>query len=130
MKRVILTTAVIAAIGLTNCNGQVQKETTPVVVTKTATTTAVSFGVRGNCGMCKATIEKAANSVEGVSEATWNREKKKMEVSFDASKTTAMAVHTAIAASGYDTDKVLGDLDAYETLPGCCKYDHAMKMNQ
>jgi len=130
MKNGFLITAVIAAIGLTNCNGQVQKETTPVVVTKMATTTAVSFGVRGNCGMCKSTIEEAASSVEGVATAVWDVEKKNMNLSFDASKTTAMAVHTAIAASGYDTDKVLGNLDAYETLPGCCKYDHAMKMNQ
>lgn len=34
------------------------------------------FGVRGNCGMCKATIEKAATALEGVSKADWSVAKK------------------------------------------------------
>ena len=40
-----------------------------------------------------------------------------------------MAIHTAIAASGYDTEKVAGSEAAYKDLPGCCKYDHEMVMN-
>ena len=32
------------------------------------------FKVAGNCGMCEARIEKAAESVEGVSAADWNKE--------------------------------------------------------
>jgi len=24
----------------------------------------------------------------------------------------------------------LGNLDAYNSLPGCCQYDHEMEMNQ
>ncbi len=89
-----------------------------------------TFGVRGNCGMCKSTIEKAANSVEGVTKATWNKEKKMMMVSFDSSKTNILSIQKAVAASGYDTDKVQGNLDAYAKLPGCCKYDRSMEMNQ
>jgi len=34
-----------------------------------------SYGVRGNCGICKNTIEKAANSVEGVTTANWDKDK-------------------------------------------------------
>lgn len=41
-----------------------------------------------------------------------------------------MSIHTAIAASGYDTEKVEGSEDAHKTLPGCYKYDHEMEMNQ
>ena len=41
-----------------------------------------------------------------------------------------MAIHNAIAASGYDTEKVAGNEEAYDGLPGCCKYDHNMAMNQ
>ena len=132
MKKVILSVAVIAAMGLTSCNGQTKKEveTTTTEVSKDMAMADVSFGVRGNCGMCKSTIEKAANSVEGVSSAVWDVEKKKIDVSFDDSKTDMMAIHKAIAASGYDTEKVVGDLDAYDGLPGCCKYDHEMTMNQ
>ncbi|NQY31265.1 MAG: cation transporter, partial [Flavobacteriaceae bacterium] len=89
-----------------------------------------SFGVRGNCGMCKTTIEKAANGVIGVSIANWNVDKKKIDVSFDGTKTNEMTIHKAIAASGYDTDKAIGDLKAYDGLVACCKYDHAMQMNQ
>jgi mercuric ion binding protein len=131
MKKVILSLAIIATLAFTSCKNEAKneakKETTEM--SKEMAMAAISFGVRGNCGMCKATIEKAANVVEGVSKATWSVDEKKIDVSFDDSKTDAMAIHTAIAASGYDTEKVSGSEEAYENLPGCCKYDHAMKMS-
>ncbi|MBT8324420.1 MAG: heavy-metal-associated domain-containing protein [Winogradskyella sp.] len=132
MKKVILSVAVIAAMGLTSCNSQTKKEskTTTTEVSKDITMTELSFGVRGNCGMCKKTIEKAANGVDGVAKATWDVDKKKIDVSFDDSKTNEMAIHKAIAVSGYDTEKVSGDEEAYKNLPGCCQYDHEMMMNQ
>ena len=132
MKKIILSVAVIAALGLSSCKNETKKDsnTTNTEISNETAMTNVSFGVRGNCGMCKTTIEKAANNVEGVATATWNVDKKKIDVSFDEAKTDAIVIHKAIAASGYDTDKVKGDLDAYEGLPGCCKYDHNMEMNQ
>lgn len=132
MKKVILSVAVIVAIGLTSCKNETKKveETTTTEVSKEIAMTDLSFGVRGNCGMCKTTIEKAANGVEGVESANWDVDKKKIDVSFDSSKTDAMAIHKAIAASGYDTEKVAGSEEAYNGLPGCCKYDHNMAMNQ
>jgi len=136
MKRVILSVAVVAAMGLTSCKDEAKKEVETTVtevsseVSKEIALAEMSFGVRGNCGMCKTTIEKAANSVEGVTEANWDVDKKKVEVSFDETKTDVMSIHKAIAASGYDTEKVAGDLEAYKNLPGCCKYDHEMEMNQ
>ena len=132
MKKVILSVAVIAALGLTSCKNETKKETetTTTEMSKDMAMTDLSFGVRGNCGMCKNTIEKAANGVEGVASANWDVDKKKIDVSFDDTKTNIMAIHKAIAASGYDTDKVEGSEDAYKNLPGCCKYDHEMMMNQ
>ena len=132
MKKIILSVALIAALGLSSCKNETKKDsnTTDTEISNETAMTNVSFGVRGNCGMCKTTIEKAANNVEGVATATWNVDKKKIDVSFDEAKTDAIVIHKAIAASGYDTDKVKGDLDAYEGLPGCCKYDHNMEMNQ
>ena len=133
MKRVILSIAVIAALGLTSCKNETKKETettTTTEMSKDMAMTELSFGVRGNCGMCKNTIEKAANGVEGVASTNWDVDKKKIDVSFDDAKTDAMAIHKAIAASGYDTEKVAGDEEAYDSLPGCCKYDHEMAMNQ
>ena len=131
-KKVILSVAVIAALGLTSCKNETKKETetTTTEMSKDMAMTDLSFGVRGNCGMCKNTIEKAANGVEGVASANWDVDKKKIDVSFDDTKTDAMAIHKAIAASGYDTEKVAGDEEAYDGLLGCCKYDHEMMMNQ
>jgi mercuric ion binding protein len=132
MKKVILSIAVITAMGFTSCNSQTKKEseTTTTEVSKDMAMTELSFGVRGNCGMCKKTIEKAANGVEGVASANWDVDKKKIDVSFDDTKTDAMAIHKAIAASGYDTEKVAGDEESYKNLPDCCQYDHEMMMNQ
>jgi mercuric ion binding protein len=131
MKNVILSIAVIASMAFISCKSEAKKEIkkTPTEVVKAIATIDISFGVRGNCGMCKKTIEKAANSVGGVVNAIWDVDQKKIAVSFDDSKTAPMAIHKAIAASGYDTEKVAGSEAAYKDLPGCCKYDHEMLMN-
>jgi copper chaperone CopZ len=132
MKKVILSFAVIAALGLTSCKNETKEETetTTTEMSNEMAMTDLSFGVRGNCGMCKTTIEKAANSVDGVASANWDVDKKKIDVSFDDTKTNTIAIHNAIAASGYDTEKVMGNEEAYKGLPGCCKYDQDMMMNQ
>jgi mercuric ion binding protein len=132
MNNLILSVAVMAAIGLTSCKNEAKKESSLITteVSKDMAMTDISFGVRGNCAMCKKTIENAVNGVEGVSNVNWDVEEKKIAVSFDDLKTNEMAIHKAIAASGYDTEKVEGSLDAYDGLPSCCQYDHDMAMNQ
>ena len=130
MKKVILSLVFLIAISFTSCTSKAKKETTTTTeVVKEMAMTDISFGVRGNCGMCKTTIEKAANSLEGVATATWDVDLKKIAVSFNDAKTDALSIHNAIAASGYDTETVLGNLEAYNSLPGCCQYDHEMAMN-
>lgn len=130
MKQIILSVFVASAL-LTSCKNETKKETdnaaTEMAMNEVET---IHFGVRGNCTMCKATIEKAVNSVDGVEKADWNVDNKEIEVSFDASKTNDMAIHKAIAGSGYDTDKMMGDESAYKDLPMCCQYDHEMKMSR
>ena len=131
MNKVILSAAVIATISLTSCKNETTQTTELTTeVAKDIAMTDISFGVRGNCGMCKSTIEKAATNVDGVANATWDVDKKKIDVAFDATKTDDLAIHNAIASSGYDTENVMGDLEAYDGLPGCCQYDHDMAMNQ
>ena len=132
MKKVILSTIVIAAMSLSSCNSQTKKETetTQTEMSNEMAMADISFGVRGNCGMCKTTIDKAVNGLEGVASANWDVDKKKIDVSFDDKKTNEMAIHKAIAASGYDTEKVAGSEEAYKDLPSCCQYDHTMSMNQ
>jgi periplasmic mercuric ion binding protein len=131
MKKVILSMAVIVVLVFTSCKNEAKKEikTTTTEVSAAVVKTNLTFGVRGNCGMCKKTIEDAANSVEGVVSAIWDVDKKKIDISYDDSKIDAVAIHTAIAASGYDTEQVAGNEEAYDDLPGCCKYDHTMVMN-
>ncbi|MGJ8760892.1 MAG: heavy-metal-associated domain-containing protein [Polaribacter sp.] len=130
MKKVILSLAIIAAVGFTSCKNDSKQKTETTEVSNVIANRTLSFGVRGNCGMCKSTIEKAANALDGVINANWDVNKKKIEVSFDDTKTDATAIHKAIAASGYDTEKESGSEDAYKGLPACCKYDHEMAMNQ
>ena len=131
MKKIIFSFIFLVAISCTSCTGKSKNNTTTTTAnSKEVAMKDISFGVRGNCGMCKTTIEKAANSLDGVSAATWSINKKTIVVSYDESNTDELSIHGAIAASGYDTEKVLGNLDAYNSLPGCCQYDHEMSMNQ
>lgn len=137
MKNLKVTTGILAMAFLTfvalSCKGETKNNNDSALQTNEVKQLAnldISFGVRGNCGMCKKTIEKAVNAVDGVTKAVWDVDKKKIDVSFDDSKTDEMAIHHAIAASGYDTEKVSGDLNAYKNLPGCCQYDHEMAINQ
>lgn len=81
------------------------------------------FKVAGNCGMCKARIEKAAKSVDGVSAAEWNKETKVIEVSYDAALTDVQKIQETIAKAGHDTEKVAASDEAYENLPSCCHYE-------
>ena len=139
MKTRIISITLVTALALISCKNDVEKDSNNVSTEAVEETQMSSenmammettFGVRGNCGMCKSTIEEAANSVEGVSMANWDKDKKKIDVKFDKSKTGMMAIHKAIAASGYDTEEVEANEEAYSKLPECCQYDHSMMMNQ
>lgn len=79
--------------------------------------------VYGNCGQCKTRIEKAAKSVVGVSQATWNEKDEMLTVTFDGAKTTTMKIEDAIAKVGHDTQNMKATDKSYNALPGCCKYD-------
>jgi mercuric ion binding protein len=81
------------------------------------------FKVQGNCNMCKARIEKAAKSVEGVQSADWELKTKMITVKFDPAKTDLHKIHMAIAEAGHDTDMHKASDEAYDKLPACCKYD-------
>jgi copper chaperone CopZ len=131
-KTMILGTAMLLALSFTSCKDQAQ---TKENLAETQETTDVNqsemaFGVRGNCGMCKKTIEKAARSVDGVASAEWNRTQKRIAIQYDAQKADAMGVQEAIAAAGYDTEQIAADENAYKNLPDCCQYDRSMAMNQ
>jgi len=81
------------------------------------------FIVAGNCGMCETRIEKAANAVEGVTAADWNKETKMLEVTFKSEKADTKAVQKAVAAVGHDTESFKAEDAVYDKLPACCKYE-------
>jgi Cu(I)/Ag(I) efflux system membrane fusion protein len=82
----------------------------------------VLSGVQGNCEMCKERIEKAAKEVQGVSSATWDSEKKELQLNFDPSQTNLDVISKAVAKAGHDTEKDKAEEAAYKALPDCCKY--------
>ncbi len=118
MKKTILSIA-IALVTIITTNAQ----------SKESKTTNVTFGVRGNCGMCKATIEGAIKELKGVTKVNWDVDNKKIDITYDDFQTNLMELHTAIANSGYDTDMSKGNDTAYENLASCCQYDRKMKMS-
>ena len=79
------------------------------------------FWVRGNCDMCKATIETALSDVDGVASATYDLDNHAATVSYDSTKTSPEAFYTAVSEAGYDTRKEKAVVAAYQALPTCCK---------
>jgi len=90
--------------------------------------TETSFGVKGNCGMCKKTIETAAKSLDGVINAEWDVNTKQVSLVYDSQIVDLMSIHKVIADSGYGTELVENNTDSYENLPLCCKYDPNMNV--
>lgn len=91
------------------------------VVSTVKTDTVVTINVKGNCGMCKRRIEKAA-SIDGVSAAAWDAATEQLTVTYDASKTTKNKIKAHVADSGHDTEGLKAEDAIYSKLPGCCLY--------
>lgn len=85
--------------------------------------TETSFGVKGNCKMCKKTIETSALSLDGVHKAIWDVKTKQIDLVYDDQLVELTTIHNTIASSGYSTDLVDLNQEAYENLPMCCQYD-------
>ena len=58
--------------------------TTPEIQLTSEIKSDITFGVRGNCGMCKSTIETAAMSVDGVDNASWSTESKLINININS----------------------------------------------
>lgn len=79
--------------------------------------------VAGNCGMCKARIEKTAKKIEGVVQASWDKSNKMLKLEFDNSQTSLGTITDEIAKAGHDSKYSKTDNSVYDALPGCCHYD-------
>ena len=81
-----------------------------------------TFGVSGNCEMCKDRIEEAAKSVKGVASAVWDVKTKIIKVEYNGNLTNLNTIQKTIAMAGHDTGKFKADDKVYKSLPECCLY--------
>ena len=129
MKYIYLLFSILTVVSCMN-NKQPEVKVIEVPATKTAEIikSDVTFGVRGNCGMCKSTIESATMSVKGVDTASWSTESKmiSINVSTEINDQFIKDIHSAIAKSGYDTELSTALEEDYDKLPMCCKYNREM----
>ena len=129
MKYIYLLFSVLTVVSCMN-NKQPEVKVIEVPATKTAEIikSDVTFGVRGNCGMCKSTIESATMSIEGVDTATWSTESKMISINITSEINDQFIndIHNAIAKSGYDTELSTALDEDYDKLPMCCKYNREM----
>ncbi len=91
-------------------------------MSKMAATKTETIKVWGNCESCQARIEKAAK-VDGVTKASWDKDSKLLTLVYDPAKVKSDDVQKKIASVGHDTEKFKADDKAYNSLPGCCKYE-------
>ncbi|MEO8774482.1 MAG: heavy-metal-associated domain-containing protein [Gelidibacter sp.] len=82
----------------------------------------INIEVKGNCGMCKSRIEKAASQVKGIKYAKWDIPSKQLTLILDENKCTPLDVKKAIALVGHDTDTEKAGDEVYNNLPPCCKF--------
>lgn len=112
-----------------SCNEQVivKKASTTETKITSELRSDYSIGVKGNCGMCKSTIEKAVKDLDFVENAEWGIKTKILDVEFiDSVNFDLDALNSAINQSGYETMNTTADQTAYDGLPMCCKYDRNM----
>lgn len=83
--------------------------------------------IYGNCGMCKKTIETAAN-VNKTAKVDWNVDTKMASITYDTKKTNPDEILKRIALAGYDSDKFLAPDAVYDKLHGCCQYEREAKI--
>lgn len=129
MKYIYLLFSVLTVVScMNNKQPEVKVIEVPATINTEIIKSDVTFGVRGNCGMCKSTIESATMSVEGVDTASWSTESKmiSINVSTEINDQFINDIHNAIAKSGYDTELSTALDEDYDKLPMCCKYNREM----
>ena len=113
------------------CKEQVIVKKAPSTISEISTEmqSDYSIGVKGNCGMCKTTIEKAVKGIDFVDEAEWGIKSKILDVKFyNQSDFDLDELNTAITESGYETMNTTANQASYDALPMCCKYDRNMQV--
>lgn len=81
----------------------------------------VEIKTSAQCGMCKKTIEKGLNKLEGIRDANVDVKTALVTVKYDPKETNVDEIRIVIAKTGYDADDVEADKKAYGKLMSCCK---------
>ncbi|QZE15622.1 efflux RND transporter periplasmic adaptor subunit [Halosquirtibacter laminarini] len=82
-----------------------------------------TISVNGKCELCKKTIETAAKSLTGVTNATWNKDSKKLSLHYMPKMVSLDQIELTIANKGYDTQNHKAKDSIYKALPKCCQYN-------
>ena len=100
IKTVCLTLSLLAAPLLMQTAHA--EATDPVSVQKQSSSQSVTLAIQNmTCAMCKITIKKALQSVEGVQEVSVDGDTKMADVKFDPQKTSIEALIKATTNAGY-----------------------------
>lgn len=92
-------------------------------LTANAESKTENITVNGKCDMCKNRIETATSKLNGVESARWDKDSKKLTVTYDEKKITTEQIQTSIAMVGHDTELFSANDKRYSELPGCCSYN-------
>ncbi len=84
--------------------------------------------VSGVCDMCKKRIEKAA-LIKGVKLASWEKKTQTLKVIYRPKKVSLDNILQAVADTGHDSAVMKAKSEAYDLLPGCCKYRDGVEVH-
>lgn len=73
------------------------------------------------CGDCEERIENKLNYTKGIKYADLDLKTNIVTVKYKANIITSTGVKALITSIGYHADDLERDLEAFDTLPGCCK---------
>src|SRR5690554_3089737 len=81
----------------------------------------VFIQTNAQCEDCKERIEGVLNFEKGIMYSSLDLETKKIEVKYNAKRTSLEKIKNTIAAIGYDADDVKAVKTAQSALPECCQ---------
>ena len=102
------------------------QDTKPTEASKGKTVT-IEVKVKGVCGMCGTRIETAVYDLKGVKSAEWDLDTDLLTVIAKKGKVTKEQIAEALSEAGHDNELKKATPEAYDELPGCCKYNDGVE---
>ncbi len=125
MKISIIKYSFLAFLFITTFNVQAQDEV--ATTNNKGKTETLELKVSGVCGMCESRIETAVYDIKGVKSVKWDQDSGKLTTIVKKNKVTKQQIADALAAVGHSSELAKAKKEAYEELPGCCKYDDGVQ---